>query len=105
MGMSLAVWRDISLLWLIFLALIAVLPFGVIFYFAIRGMHRLRQLALLYLPLVQDKTRLVADRTDEISQKVTKPVISAQARVAQVDGMRKAILTRRQNSWMSDRKV
>jgi hypothetical protein len=105
MAMSLAVWRDISLLWLIFLALIAVLPFGVIFFFAIRGMHRLRQLALLYLPLAQDKARLVADKTEEISRKVTKPVIQAHAKVAQVDGVRKAIFTGRQNSWMSDKKV
>jgi len=105
MDMSLAVWRDISLLWLIFLALIAVLPFGVIFYFAIQGMRRLRQLALLYLPIAQDKTRLVADKADEISQKVTKPVISAHAKAAQVDGMRKAIFTGRRNSWMSDKKA
>ncbi len=103
--MSLAVWRDISLLWLIFLALIAVLPFGVIFYFCIRGMRRLRQLALLYLPLAQDKVRLVADKTDEISHKVAKPVITAHAKAAQVDGMRKAIFTGRQDSWTSDRKA
>ena len=103
--MSLAVWRDISLLWLIFLALIAVLPFGVIFYFFIRGMRRLRQLALLYLPLAQEKVRLVADKTDEISQKVTKPVINAQAKAAQINGMRKAILTGRQDSWTSDRRA
>jgi len=105
MGMSLAVWRDISLLWLIFLALIAVLPFGVIFYFFIRGMRRLRQLALLYLPMAQDKARLVADKTDEISQKVAKPVISARMKAAQVNGMRKAIFTGRQDSWMSDKRV
>jgi hypothetical protein len=105
MEMSLAVWRDISLLWLIFLALIAVLPFGVIFYFLIRGMRRLRQLALLYLPLAQDKVRLVADKTNEISLKVTEPVINAQAKAAQVDGMRKAIFTRRQDPWTSDKKA
>lgn len=93
--MSLAVWRDISLLWLIFLALIAVLPFGVIFYFLTRGMRRLRQLVLLYLPLAQDKARLVADKTDEISQKVAKPIISAHAKAAQVEGIRKAIFTGR----------
>jgi hypothetical protein len=105
MDMSLAVWRDISLLWLIFLALIAVLPFGVIFFFCIRGMRRLRQLVLTYLPLAQDKARLVAAKTDEISQKVTEPVINAHAKAARVDGMRRAIFTRRQSSWMSDKKA
>lgn len=93
--MTLAVWRDISLLWLIFLALIAVLPFGAIFFFAVKGMRRLRQLAVLYLPIAQDKARLVADKTEEISQKVTKPIISAHAKAAQVEGIRKAIFTGR----------
>ncbi len=94
--MGLAVWRDISLLWLIFLTLIAVLPFGVIFFFAIQGMRRLRQLAEQYLPVAQEKARLAADKTEEISQKVTSPIIGAHARAAQVNGIRKAILTRRQ---------
>jgi hypothetical protein len=45
MIMDLAVFRDISLLWLIFLTLISILPFAVLFFFAIQGMRRLRQLA------------------------------------------------------------
>lgn len=94
--MGLAVWRDVSLLWLILLALISILPFAVIFFFAIKGMHRLRQLAKQYLPIAQEKTRLVADMTEEISQKVANPFIEIQARTAQVDGLRKAIFTRRQ---------
>jgi hypothetical protein len=94
--MGLAVWRDVSLLWLIFLALISILPFAVIFFFAIKGMRRLRQLAEQYLPIAQEKTRLVAEKTQEISQKVANPFIEIQARTAQVDGLRKAIFTRRQ---------
>ena len=93
--MGLAVWRDISLMWLIFLALISVLPFAAIFFFAIRGMIRLRQLAKLYLPIVQDKARLVADTTDQISQKVASPIVNIHAKTAQVNGVRKAIFTRR----------
>ena len=94
--MDLAVFRDMSLLWLIFLTLIAILPFGVLFFFAIRGMHRLRQLAKQYLPLAQEKARLVADKTEEVSQKVSDPIISVKAKTAQVHGVRKAIFTRRQ---------
>jgi hypothetical protein len=94
--MGLAVYRDISLLWLIFLTLIAILPFGVLFFFAIRGMHRLRQLAKLYLPIAQERARWVADKTEEISQKVSDPIISVKAKTAQVHGVRKAIFTRRQ---------
>ena len=94
--MDLAVFRDISLLWLIFLTLIAVLPFGVLFFFAIRGMLRLRQIAKQYLPIAQEKARWVADKTEEVSHKVAEPVISVQAKTAQVNGIRKAIFTRRQ---------
>ncbi len=94
--MGLAVARDISLLWLIFLTLIAILPIAVIFFFAIKGMHRLRQLAILYLPLVQEKSRFVADKTEEISHKVVEPIINAKTNTAQVNGIRSAIFTRRQ---------
>lgn len=94
--MDLAVWRDISLLWLIFLTLIAILPFAVLFFFAIKGMLRLRQLAVMYLPLLQEKASLVATKTDEISRSVTSPIINAKAKTAQVNGIRSAIFTRRQ---------
>jgi hypothetical protein len=94
--MGLAVWRDISLLWLIFLTFVSVLPFVVLFFFLIKGMHRLRQLLVIYLPIVQDKARLVADKSEEISQKVADPFIGMHVKAAQVDGLRKAIFTRRQ---------
>jgi hypothetical protein len=94
---GLGVARDISLMWLIFLTLIAILPIGVIFFFCIKGMIRLRALAILYLPLVQEKTRFVADKTEEISGKVVEPIINAKARTAQASGIRSAIFTRRQN--------
>lgn len=95
--MGLAVWRDISLLWLILLSVIAVLPFAVLFFFAIRGMRRLRQLAITYLTLLQDKSSLVATKTDEISRQVVKPIINARAKSAQVSGIRNAIFSRRQS--------
>ena len=94
--MGLAVWRDISLMWLIFLTLIAILPVAVLFFFAIRGMRRLRQFFVTYLPLLQEKASLVATKTDEISQQVTNPIINAKAKTAQVSGIRSAILSRRQ---------
>ena len=96
--MSLAVWRDISLMWLIFLTLLAILPLGVLFFYAIRGMHRLRQVVRQVLPVAQEEARLIADKTEEISQKVTRPLIAAHARAAQVNGITKAILTRRKST-------
>ena len=94
---GLGVARDISLMWLIFLTLIAILPIAVIFFYCIKGMIRLRALALLYLPLVQEKSRFVADKTDEVSLKVIEPIINARAKTAQASGIRSAIFTRRQN--------
>jgi hypothetical protein len=95
MTMGLAVWRDISLMWLIFLTFIAILPFAVLFFYMIKGMRRLRQLLERFLPMAQEKSRWVADKTGEISQKVADPIIGIHAKTAQVNGIRKAIFTRR----------
>ena len=91
-----AVARGISLMWLILLTFIAVLPFGVLFFFAIKGMRRLRQLAKQALPIAQQKARLVADGTGRVSQKVAAPVIGVRAGVAQVQGIRRATFRRKQ---------
>jgi len=93
---GLGVARDISLMWLIFLTLIAILPIGVIFFFLIKGMHRLRAAALTFFPVAQEKSRLVADMTDKASRKVVEPIINARAKAAQASGIRSAIFTRRQ---------
>jgi hypothetical protein len=96
--MDLAVWRDISLLWLIFLTLVAILPFGILFYYATKGLRRLRQLALFYLPIARTKVREVAAKTEEISLRITSPVIGVEAKVAQARGLRNAIFTRRKQA-------
>ena len=96
--MDLAVWRDISLLWLIGLTLTAVLPIAVLFFFAIKGMLRLRPLAEKYLPLAQEKVRLVADKTEEISQKVAQPIIGVQAKAAQANALTATIFSRRKKA-------
>ena len=88
------VWRDISLMWLILLTFVAVLPFGVLFYLAVSGMHRLRQILKKYFPLAQDKVSQVADKTEEISDKVAQPVVELYAKAAQVNTMARTILRR-----------
>lgn len=95
--MGLAVWRDISLLWLIVLTLIPALSTGVILFYAIKGLRRLRQLARQYLPLAQEKAALAADRTEAIGHKIVGPLIAVQARAAQVNGITKSVLSRRKN--------
>ena len=95
---GLAVWRDISLLWLIFLTLLTILPITVLFFFLIKGMIRVRQYAKQYLPIGQEKTRFLAAKTEEISQKVASPIIGVQTKAAQVNGITKAAFSRRKGS-------
>jgi hypothetical protein len=89
------VWRDVSLLWLNCLTFIAVVPFGVLFFFAVKGMRRLRQLAKKYLPVAQDKAQSVADVADRTSQKLAAPVIGLHVKTTQIDGMIRAIRRRK----------
>jgi hypothetical protein len=91
----LAVWRDISLLWLIFLALIPALLAGVILFFCIKGMHRLRQVTRRYLPIVQDKARQVASGTEQASQKVVSPFIAAHVAGTRIGAIARTPWTRR----------
>ena len=92
----LAVWRDISLMWLIFLTFLAALPFGVLFFFCIKGMHRLRQLLKKYFPLVQGKARQVAEGTEQISHKVASPFIAVHATGARVSTILTTLTRRKQ---------
>lgn len=93
--MGLAVWRDMSLMWLLFLTFIAILPVGIILFFLVQGMIRLRRALVQYLPIVQEKARLVADTTEDIGYKVTRPIIGAKAKAAQAEGVSKAIFRRK----------
>jgi hypothetical protein len=94
---GLATWRDISLIWLIFLTLLTILPISILFFYVIKGLNRLRQLVKIYLPIAQEKARFVAFKTDEIGQRIAEPIIGAHAKAAQVDGATKAIFRRRRS--------
>ena len=95
---GLAVWRDISLLWLISLTFLSILPFAILFFYMIKGLHRLRQLTKLYMPVALEKTRQVADISEQVSVKVTDPIIRMRAKTAQAQGLSRAILGRRKNA-------
>jgi hypothetical protein len=92
---ALAVLRDISLLYLISLTFLAVLPFVVLFFFCIKGLHRLRQLLKQYAPLVQDKARQVAEVVEQISQKIVSPFIAAHVAAARVSATLTTITRRK----------
>jgi len=90
-----AVWRDISLLWLIFLMLIPALLIGVVLFFCIKGMHRLRQLAKKHLPTAQNAARRVASGTKRASQRVASPFIAAHVAGARIGAIARTTVTRR----------
>ncbi len=90
-----AVWRDISLLWLIFLTLIPALLIGIVLFFCIKGMHRLRQLTKKYMPIAQNTARKVASGTERASQKVASPFIAAHVAGARIGAIARTTVTRR----------
>jgi hypothetical protein len=92
--MGVAVWRDISLIWLLSLTIISVLPFAVLFFYVIKGMRRLRQVAEKWLPFAGEKVEMVAEKTEEYSVKAAEPIIAVYAAAARVRGMAKHILER-----------
>jgi len=94
MAGNIAVMRDISLIWLIFLTLLAVLPWGVLFFFMIKGMTKVRWAVKTYAPVAQGKLRQVADVTGQVSVKITQPVVAVRATGAQVDAMTRTVFRR-----------
>ena len=93
--MGLAVWRDLSLMWLILWTFLAILPIGVILFFAIKGMHRLRPATRRILRTAQSKAEQVNDVTGRLGAKLAAPAVHLRARAAQVDRLSKAIFRRR----------
>lgn len=80
--MELAFWRDLSIIWLSLLCFIGLIPPLVIFYFMVRGMHAVNQRALPLMKTAQTYSRLARDKTDDVANRVTEPVLRTQAQAA-----------------------
>ena len=82
--MSLANWRDLSIVFLALPAFILGLVPAVLLYFLIRGMEWvLRQLRSVAVP-IQAQFRKVADLTERASQGITAPIIATKSSAEQV---------------------
>lgn len=92
--MTIAVWRDISLVWLVFLTLLAVLPWGVVFFFLVKGMAKVRQGVKKIMPILQAKANQVARGADQASYKIAQPVVGAHALGAQVGTITRTVFRR-----------
>ena len=93
--MDLGVWRDISLIWLLFLTIISVLPISIVLFLLISGMRRLRQVLKQYLPLGQDMASQLAAKVNEICDQIIAPFVAIYAGWARLNAIAKAILGRK----------
>jgi len=78
--MSLAFWRDISVIWFSLFCFIALVIPIVILYFAVRGMNILQAKVLPLLHKAQEISGLMRTQTDRMSQRVVEPVIQINSR-------------------------
>jgi predicted PurR-regulated permease PerM len=77
---SLALWRDIALIWLALLCFIGlVIPLAVML-FAVKGMHAAVDRTPRLLRQVQGRTRALRSQVDAASYRVSDPVIQMQRR-------------------------
>ncbi len=80
--MSIAFWRDLSVVWLSLFCFIALVIPIVILYFVVRGMNYVQGKVHMLFQKAQGISRLVRVQTDRISDKVAEPVIQAHGRFA-----------------------
>lgn len=91
--MTLANWRDLSVVFLVIQAFIINLIPAAILFFAIKGMlwviRKLRGIA----PTVQGYFRKAADISEQVSQRAAAPFIATSATLAQVNRWRSSTIT------------
>ena len=92
--MDLGVWRDISLIWLLFLTIISVLPISIVLFLLVRGLHSLRQVLKRYLSLGQSLASQLAAKVNEVCDKIIAPFVGIYAGWARLNAIAKAILRR-----------
>ena len=82
--MNLAAWRDLSIILLAIQTLLMVVVVGALLYLLNRGMSKLRGAIRHYSPIIQDRLRQVSEISEQISQKVSAPMIHAETTSAKV---------------------
>jgi hypothetical protein len=83
-------------MWLILWTFIAILPIGVVLFFAIKGLYLLRPATRRALRSVQAGAQQVSDVTGRVSVKVAAPAIRLHAGAAQVGRLHRAIFRRKE---------
>jgi len=72
---SLALWRDISVVWLLLICILGLLIPLAVSFAAVWGMHKALGQTRVALISAQGVSRQVRERTDSASERVVQPVI------------------------------
>ncbi|PKO21743.1 MAG: hypothetical protein CVU38_12970 [Chloroflexi bacterium HGW-Chloroflexi-1] len=89
--MSLANWRDLSIVLLAIEAFIISLAPAVLFYLCVRGISWVLEQIRTYAPQVQGYFRQGAEIAENVSQKIAAPFVAISAAAAQVRRWRSAL--------------
>lgn len=81
--MSLAAWRDLSIILLVIQTLFMVLAVGALLYLLNRGMAKVRRAVKRYAPTVQEQLWRISHISRQVSDKFAAPVIRAETASAQ----------------------
>lgn len=84
--MTLANWRDLSIIWLALLAFIFSLVPAAISFLMVKGMLALNRKLREFFPKIYGYFRKADQITDQVSRKIIAPVIVAHEKTAQVRG-------------------
>ncbi len=75
--MTIAFWRDLSIIWLSLFCFIAlIIPIGVL-YFVVRGMNFLQSKLTPLLRTAHHYSQIVRIQSENVSHKVAEPVVQA----------------------------
>jgi len=83
--MELAIWRDISIIWLSLFCFIGLAIPLVALFFVVRAMNALHDRSLHLLRQAQAMSRRVPVQTEQIADKVAEPVIKLQQQTKRVE--------------------
>lgn len=82
--MTLDFTRNLSIIWLSLLCLVALAPPLIILYFAVRGMNWVHRKSTVLFQKARQGSDLVLDRTNQYGDRVAAPLIQVNRRSAQI---------------------
>lgn len=83
--MGLEFWRNLAVVWLSLLCLVTLIIPVVVLYFAVRGMGYLNAATPKLLQKGQGYTQMAKVQSDQISEKVARPIVQAQTKASRIE--------------------